>query len=730
MSKSSLTTDNVQRELRLAAEDVLHSALEDLSHRIRQDVRDEIRCCLPKREISRPSSPVQLESVRKPFPSTSEDGSVKAAGFAWPEIAKRSSSVILSDAESNFSPTPISPGRSKKHRDEGRPVDSPGRSRGEGHGNVDSPGHPRATWAQRPMEPPSPFPRPPTAVHTELLPCSVEPVLSETALSQDGRSPRMTNNWIFGEARQSHKLLKQGTTSIEAETLESSPRLDRLPSTLRLTKKGTQASTLARKSRAVTERSSCGSDWQPESMRGSEAPRKSTESTVRQPRDLKKKIIKESALGVYFDWGMTATIIVNGIFMGVQTDHMARSRSDMQPLSFDILEIIFCAIFTFELVLKLCKYRLDFFIMPDWRWNVFDFLLVLLQTVEVISLLNAMDSKNSSSGDAAAGASFSFLRLLRILRFFRTLRLIRLLEFFNELKLIVSSVVKSMRSLLWTLVLLGIMIYIVGIVFTQTVAQHRINHPERVDEDDLVQWWGTLPRSILSLYEAILGGVDWDDLVSPLMNHVHVLGAFIFSLYIAFATLAMMNVITSIFVESALKNAEKEKEEDFERMARLIFNMSDTDSSGEITRDEYFNQINDPEFQACARTMGINMQETAYLFNILDTNANNLINAEEMIKGLVHLRANATFMDIMSLKHDLELRAHQWEMELRTMRGSQKEMHNIMNRMTQVGKGGKRGSAMGLPNWLDLHDAQKDGRKAVVHKKNYDPDFGAYEEMV
>merc|ERR1712012_1292040 len=69
-----------------------------------------------------------------------------------------------------------------------------------------------------------------------------------------------------------------------------------------------------------------------------------------------------------------------------------------------------------------------------------------------------------------------------------------------------------------------------------------------------------LAKTMLSLFQAVSGGLDWDVVVTPLMMHISVWLAPLFSLYMAFTLLAMMNVVTAVFVESVLESTKKDKD--------------------------------------------------------------------------------------------------------------------------------------------------------------------------
>merc|ERR1712130_607660 len=122
--------------------------------------------------------------------------------------------------------------------------------------------------------------------------------------------------------------------------------------------------------------------------------------------------------------------------------------------------------------------------------------------------------------------------------------------------------------------------------------------------------WGTLFRSMLSLYEAILSGVDWDTLARPLWD-IHPLWVIAFMLYIAFALLCMMNVITSIFVQAAHDDAERLKDHSFEKQALRALYACREDK---ISRESFEIVVDNTDFHRQMKTIGIAPHEVRCLF--------------------------------------------------------------------------------------------------------------------
>jgi hypothetical protein len=341
--------------------------------------------------------------------------------------------------------------------------------------------------------------------------------------------------------------------------------------------------------------------------------------------------------------GVALAIVVNGICFGVQTDYMARHEVEDVPLYFALAEWIFCVIFSCELVVKLYIYRWSFYFGPLWQWNVFDTCLVTIQLLDV-----CLESLIATSGSDAL-ENVSYLRLLRILRVLRIMRLVRLMKFFGDLNIVTQAIASSLRTLCGTLMLMALMMYIMGIAFTLFATTRRLEGEDR--DGNLKIWFGSLLRTCLSLYESILGGADWDNCVTPLLDIHWALGV-MFCMYIAFALLAMLNVVTGIFVESALKNAAKETERTFVDQVRAIYALSDVNHDGMISREEFDIEICDPEFQDYMKSIGIEPKEAKLLFDFLDSNHAGEIDCEQLLSGMLRLRSGAKCIDIMSLMHD------------------------------------------------------------------------------
>lgn len=358
-----------------------------------------------------------------------------------------------------------------------------------------------------------------------------------------------------------------------------------------------------------------------------------------------------------FNYFLGLMIVANALAIGVQCDYMARNVFADNPQVFTMLERMFCGVFTLELLLRLYSFRCAFFTMPGWKWNVFDVVVVLLQLIELFT----MDIYQSN-------LNFSAMRMLRVLRLIRIIRLVRVMRLISELRTIVVSIAGSMRSLLWTVVLLLLMIYIVAVYLTQLVSDYRRDHSKAGTdvEERLAAYYGSLSLSVLSLYQSMSGGIDWNDAASPLIEHISPLLGVVYALYIAFAVLAIMNVVTGVFVESSLQTAKNDKDLYMVHHVRKLFGEADMDGSGTLSWEEFEGKLIDDQMLQLFKSIDIDIREAKALFQLLDLDEAGSISSEEFLNGCLRLRGPAKSIDLVTVMY--EHRRHSRRLERNIMR--------------------------------------------------------------
>lgn len=348
-----------------------------------------------------------------------------------------------------------------------------------------------------------------------------------------------------------------------------------------------------------------------------------------------------------FDWSVGILVIINAMSIGLQTDYMAKHSGDHVPRVYRVVDVFFCVIFVAEIVLRIFVHRLAFFYRAGCSWNIFDSFVVVMQCMEELLRLMAY-----SLNKAGLPTSFTFMRTLRLLRLVRIMRVIRILHLIGELRTIVLSISSSLKSLLWTVVLLFSMMYVAGVYFTQLVVDHEVQVAEAIVDERLQIYYGSLGRSILTLYQSITSGFDWIDMVNPLIEHISPMMGLIFSLFVAFSVLAMMNVITGVFVDAALKNAKDYHDNFLLDRVRLLFMNADKDHNGMVGWDEFEDQLENPYMHEFFKAIDVDLSDAESVFRLLDVDDSGVLDFDQFMDGCLRLRGPAKAIDLSLLMHE------------------------------------------------------------------------------
>ena len=140
----------------------------------------------------------------------------------------------------------------------------------------------------------------------------------------------------------------------------------------------------------------------------------------------------------------------------------------------------------------------------------------------------------------------------------KMLRVIRLMRFMFELRIILTSIMSSMKSLFWSIVLLIVVLYMFALIFVQASAFHlSTNDVSDEEEADLLKHWGGIANAMTTLLASTTGGLDWKGASDPLCK-IGLTFLAIFLLYIVFFDFVILNTITSVFVEAVITTSMKD----------------------------------------------------------------------------------------------------------------------------------------------------------------------------
>ncbi len=240
----------------------------------------------------------------------------------------------------------------------------------------------------------------------------------------------------------------------------------------------------------------------------------------------------------FFDHFIIATILLNAAILGLETSAGLHEEYERW---FSLVHAVILGIFILEAIAKIWavapRYRLYF----GNGWNLFDFSIVVLSLIP---------------------ASGPFAMLARLLRLLRVLRLISTIP---ELRLIVTTLVRSIPSMGNVLVLMSIIFYIYAVAGYHLFHEHDPTH------------WRNLGISLLTLFR-IVTLEDWTDVMYAAME-MHPLAWTYFVSFVVMGTFVIIN----LFIAVVLNNLEEAKAE---RLNEL---------QAPVSRDEILNELRDTQ---------------------------------------------------------------------------------------------------------------------------------------
>ena len=209
-------------------------------------------------------------------------------------------------------------------------------------------------------------------------------------------------------------------------------------------------------------------------------------------------------------------IVLNGIIIGSETSQFIY---DSYHEWITVVNRLILAIFVIEAIVKITamwptplRYFRD-------GWNVFDFTIVVLSLIPITG------------------------ELAMIARLLRLLRVVRLISAIPELRLIVTTLIRSLPSMGHVILLMGIIFYIYAVMGYHLFHQHDPVH------------WNNLGLALLTLFRVVTLE-DWTDVMYTAME----LHPFAWLYFVSFVVLGTF-VIVNLFIAVVLNNLEEAKQQ-------------------------------------------------------------------------------------------------------------------------------------------------------------------------
>eukprot|EP00450_Noctiluca_scintillans_P009222 CAMPEP_0194497182 /NCGR_PEP_ID=MMETSP0253-20130528/14207_1 /TAXON_ID=2966 /ORGANISM="Noctiluca scintillans" /LENGTH=290 /DNA_ID=CAMNT_0039338661 /DNA_START=124 /DNA_END=994 /DNA_ORIENTATION=+ len=231
--------------------------------------------------------------------------------------------------------------------------------------------------------------------------------------------------------------------------------------------------------------------------------------------------------------------------------------------------------------------------------------------------------------------------------------------------------------LMWAVLVLLLVTFLFSIIFLNATSQY-VSDASRGNEhvDSIKTYFGSLFMTMVTLFMAVAGGVDWWD-VMKLFLEIHIVYALIFMLFIIITVLAVLNVINAIFVNDAMESTrtdhdlrmQGELEETRLMLERLtaIFDKIESEGTGtgEISDRLFVEQVEREEMKMQFALLGLYYTDGLNFFRLLDVDANKSVGIDQFVMGCLRLKGGSLLIDTNILIEDTRAlvlttsRAHQ-----------------------------------------------------------------------
>ncbi|XP_075690007.1 voltage-dependent L-type calcium channel subunit alpha-1D isoform X6 [Rhinoderma darwinii] len=191
-----------------------------------------------------------------------------------------------------------------------------------------------------------------------------------------------------------------------------------------------------------------------------------------------------------FEYIMFVLIMLNTLCLAMQHYGQSKIFNDVM----DVMNMVFTAVFTVEMVLKLIAFKPKHYFTD--AWNTFDALIVVGSVVDI-----AITEVNSS--EDSARISITFFRL------FRVMRLVKLLSRGEGIRTLLWTFIKSFQALPYVALLIAMLFFIYAVIGMQVFGKIATRDSTQINRNNNFQ---TFPQAVLLLFRCATGEA-WQDIM-------------------------------------------------------------------------------------------------------------------------------------------------------------------------------------------------------------------------
>jgi hypothetical protein len=210
----------------------------------------------------------------------------------------------------------------------------------------------------------------------------------------------------------------------------------------------------------------------------------------------------------------------------------------------------------------------------------------------------------------------------------------------------------------------------------QIISGHLQETGEALEDTVFDAPFGSVGSSILTLHRASTD--SWPD-TYDVINVTGDFGSAVFLFFLVFLQFALMNIITGIFVESAMMTLSpdsemmaeehyRQEQENVRKLEQLCGNV-DADSSGMLTREEFDTALRRKHIPMILTMLGLNRHHLLEFFTHMSkvSDYDGQVEISAFVQGCMRLRGAATQFDLLKMKSELRVQQARQDKSLSEM---------------------------------------------------------------
>lgn len=430
------------------------------------------------------------------------------------------------------------------------------------------------------------------------------------------------------------------------------------------------------------------------------------ETTVGAMEVAKVKVEHDPMTGSKADIFFVSVIFLQAVNLGIEVELSCNSPTN-QPTGWaktvlTILEVIFTAIFCFELVYHLrhvgCEYLKHI-------THILDAFLVFVAVMDLGFTLTGTSSP------------FNLVAAMRIFRLLRLARVLRLLRFFRELKVILKMLMRTFSAACWSVLLLITLCYCGALLCAEILGV-------KDDDPDIQFLFGSVPHSLLTHVKLAMVEA-WPDIAAPMFSHSG-LWRYYVAIFICIANFALLNVVTGAICEQVIDVSSNlpprdsdEVERDLEAFRKELHEVYE-DTQTKDTDESYTTLFNRREMITCLANHEISAPfDVKHLHLLLRLDHQREMSFDDIVFAVMRMRGSQRDRLSQSLQFDV-LRTHR--QSIKGCHTTEREVQNTMRTSVLEVGNRLRNEAGGAARTLtELHEAlHRDGRHRAMMQKSWE----------